>query len=64
MLHYVKPALPGSRQAEAVGARCKGPATVLKVNDFLNNSLSLVVIGTSCNQKLLKWEVFLFPKIY
>ena len=44
MLHYVKPALPGSRQAEAVGPRCKGQATVLKVNDFINRSLSLVVI--------------------
>jgi hypothetical protein len=44
MLHYVKPALPGSRQAEAVGPRCKGPATVLKVNDFLMICLSFIVI--------------------
>ena len=29
MLHYVKPALPGSRQAEAVGARCKGPSLII-----------------------------------
>ena len=29
MLHYVKPALPGSRQAEAVGPRCKGLSRII-----------------------------------
>ena len=79
MLHYVKPALPGSRQAEAVGPRCKGEATVLKVNDFLSNSLSLVVIGNErsvrrrrrnlamtavATKNPLSRKYFLFPKIY
>ena len=28
MLHYVKPALPGSRQAEAGETRCKGSSLI------------------------------------